>query len=111
MSDAIRKRLEAIDNVLFGRDAYSPSHILKRPDRAALLQRERDREALRREREELLRTLPATGEASGQHLVLNRSLGTIVVRESAPDYAIDTFDEHADDPYWRFARENGERLD
>ena len=31
------------------------------------------------------KSLPKTGEASGQHMVMNRTLGTVIVRESELD--------------------------
>jgi len=60
---------------------------------------------LRREREELLAQLPKTGEASGQHLVMGRTLGTVIVRESQYDAPPEKFDRS--DPFEKFAHEMG----
>jgi hypothetical protein len=49
--------------------------------------------------------LPKTCEASGQHLVMARTRGTVIVRESSYDEPPDKFDRS--DPYQKFADEQG----
>ncbi len=105
MSAEIRKRIAEIEAELFGHAAYTNTDILRRPDPAAQLARESRREALRQERQDLLAQLPKAGEASGQHLVMARTLGTVIVRESQPDPPSEKFDRS--DPYQRFAAEQG----
>ena len=100
-----RQRIAEIEAEIFGRAAYLDASILKRPDPAAQLSREARREALRKEREALLATLPKTGEASGRHMVMNRTLGTVIVRESELDPPPEKFDRS--DPYQKFAAEQG----
>jgi hypothetical protein len=111
MSTDIRARLIEIENELFSPAAYMPNDILRCPDPQARLAHEQRFEALRREREDLLKQLPPTGEAAGLHLVLGRTLGTTIVRESVQEPWSDPRDAHDDDPQWRFAKEMGWNLE
>jgi hypothetical protein len=107
----IRSRIQSIEAELFAPGTYLPTDILRRPDPKARLAHEQRFESLRREREELLKQLPPTGEAAGLHLVLGRTLGTTIVRESVQEPWADPKDEHGDDPHWRFAQEMGWSLE
>jgi hypothetical protein len=110
VSEAIRKRLVQIENELFAPSSYMPSDILRRPDPKARLAHEQLFDALRKERESLLAQLPKTGEASGQHLVLGRTLGTTIVRASEPyEPPDDGYD--MSDPHEKFAKEMGWSID
>lgn len=104
---SIRTRLVEIENELFSEGSYRPTDILRPPNPQARIAHEQRFETLRKERESLLAQLPPTGEASGMHLVLGKTLGTTIVRESENDYRPDPRDEHADHPMWRFAAEQG----
>jgi hypothetical protein len=104
----VRARIAEIEKILFHPSANSPSHILRRPDNAALVAREQQMDALRRERANLLASLPPTGEASGMHLVLARTLGTVYVRASEPVYQVSQRDLDRDDPFLRHMWEMGE---
>lgn len=108
MSVEIRQRIAAIEAELFQRSAYLPADILRPRDPKAQLAREEHREALRSERESLLRQLPITGERAG-HMVLNRTLGTVYVRESVYEEPPEKFDRS--NPFERFADEMGWRHD
>jgi hypothetical protein len=105
--EEIRARIAEIEPELFGPDAYLSTSILRPLDPAAQLAREERREALRREREGLLAQLPVTGERAG-HMVIGCTLGTVIVRESEPEYRADPRDAHGDDPMWRYMKECGE---
>jgi hypothetical protein len=103
---AARARLVEIENELFSPAAYTPNDILRRPDPQARVAHEQRFEALRKERESLLASLPKTGEAAG-HLVLARGLlGSTIVREVPPDEPRDDGYD-ASDPHQRFAKEMG----
>jgi hypothetical protein len=104
MSAEIRQRIAEIEAELFSRSAYFDTSILKPADPVAQVAREKRREALNAERESLLRQLPVTGERAG-HMVMNRTLGTVIVRESSYDEPPEKFDRS--NPFERFADEMG----
>lgn len=104
MSAETRQRIREIEAELFGRSAYLDASILRPADPAAQAAREARREALKAERESLLRQLPVTGERAG-HMVLNRTLGTVYIRESQYDEPPEKFDRS--NPFEKFADEMG----
>ncbi len=114
--DEIRARLAEIENILFAPSAYRNNYILGQPSRrdheafAAHIQEQIDdgtqREKLIAERTELYAMLPKTGEASGQRMVIGRTLGTTILRAEDLD-APPPEPEYNDDPWERGDREMG----
>ncbi len=104
---ATRARIAEIDRELFAPAAYHSANILSRSAARLNAVHEKRFETLRREREELLSTLPKEGIASGQRIVLSgHLLGATCVRDSLPEYPPDD-DYDRSDPHQRFANEMG----
>jgi hypothetical protein len=102
----IEARINSIGLEIDELSADSTGFVLKR--NCGQLQRayhERVAE-LSREIAELRSRLPKTGEASGQHLVFARTLGTVYVRASEPEPPPDDGYDPSD-PWQRYEREVG----
>lgn len=104
--DEIHTRMNAIECELQALSASASSNILRK-NATQLNQAHEERCAvLRREKLDLLAQLPPTGEASGQHMVFARTLGTCYVRASESEPPPDDGYDRSD-PYERYEHEVG----
>ncbi len=109
--EEIRARVVEIENILNAPSSYRNNAILGNPDPNDLVRSETQRRKLIAELSDLRAQLPPTGEASGQHLVLARTLGTVYVRESEPEPLRPDPNRDTDCPLRRAAAEFGWNFD